>query len=250
MMPNEFTPWGFISLGLFLCVIAVHVAIGTQTFTAPGLYLDAINPDYLAVRITDPSSPTADWMLPGNLLWGRLPLLSGGWYNSSIVAYLTLPFYLVFGGTVLSIRLAHLFMALIIIGVSFEAVRGTTRSGLIATAAALALATDPGFVFTFRTQAHVTIFSVMFAILGIYLLANCKASPGRYLAAGFLLGFSVWGYFVYLFLFPGVLLFVLTSTPWRSREMSRAILWLGSGIVLAAIMHRFDRFAAPSTAFA
>ena len=234
-MPNKSTPWGAMSLGLFLCVIAVHIAIGTQVFTAPGLYLDAVNPDYLAVRITDPSSPTSDWMLPGNLLSGRFPLLSGGWYCSSLMAYMTLPFYLAFGGTVLSIRLAHLFAALIIITVSFEAVRGTTRSGLIAAIAVLPLATDPGFVFPFRTQAFVTTFPVIFAILGIYLLANSKTSPSRYLAAGFFLGFSAWGYFIYAFMYPGALLFVATNAGRRKQDILWASLLFGTGITLGLV---------------
>jgi hypothetical protein len=212
-----------VSIGLLLLLLATHVAIGTQAFTAPGLYLDTIFPDYLAVRIVDPSSPTDIWMWPGNLVWDRFPLFSGAPYLGNLPAYLTVPFYLAFGGTLLSIRLAHLFLALVIIAVSFETVRGATRSIVLTAVSTLALATDPGFTFAFRTQAHVTTFAVAFAILGLYLLAKDNSSLGKYVAAGFCLGFSLWGYFVYAFLCPGILIFVLTSRAGRKCDTWRTI---------------------------
>ena len=54
-------------------------------------------------------------------------------------------------------------------------------------------------------------------------LAKDNSSLGKYVAAGFCLGFSLWGYFVYAFLCPGILIFVLTSRAGRKCDTWRTI---------------------------
>ena len=205
-----------------------YVALGLQAIHEPGLYMDAVNPDYEVVRMTNPQSETPIYILPGNLLFGRLPVL-GGLYHGSYTAYEALPFYLVFGGTMLSIRLAHLALGLLVLVAAGFALWGMTRSQLVTGIALLALAADPAFFLLFRTQAYLPLFPACFALFALYALARAP-SPRGALLCGALLGLAAFGYFVYLFMIPGVLLFV-----WRDTAVTRrrdTLLALCGGIVL------------------
>jgi len=169
--------------------------------------MDAVNPDYLVVHILNPTTPTMAWILPGNLLFGRFPVLTG-LYHASYPSYETLPFYLLLGGTIASIRLAHLCIGLMILVAAGALIRQTTRSPILTGAALVALAADPAFLFPFRTQAHITVFPVFFFFLTLYMISRYPTARG-YFTAGALLGLSVCGYFIFVFALPGVLLFAL-----------------------------------------
>ena len=193
--------------------IAVYVVLATQTFEQPGIYMDAINPDYLAARMLDSNTPTTAWVLPGNLLWKRWPLLAGGLYHGSIHAYLTLPFYAVLGGSVVSLRLAHLCLGIMVAVGTALFIWNTTRSKLVTVAATLALVTDPGFIFSFRTQAYITTFPIVLILYGLGQLCLPTARRPKHLfIAGLCIGAAVWGYFIYGFMIPGIMLFLVAES--------------------------------------
>jgi hypothetical protein len=208
-----------------LCIVAaitaLYVILATRAFDQPGIYLDAVNPDYLAVRMLDPSSPTSAWVLPGNLLWRRFPLL-GGVYHGSIHAYLTLPFYALMGGTVLSLRVAHLFLGILVVLMSGIFIWCVTRSRLATAAALLALVTDPAFILTFRTQAYITTFPIVLVLVGLAQLHAAERRPRRLFVGGLCAGAAVWGYFIYSFMIPGIVLFVAADSLRAWRDDARA----------------------------
>src|SRR5664279_3129088 len=76
-------------LFVFACAVAWHVEL-------PGLYMDAVNPDYMVVDlINGPADASPAWYLPGNMLAGRIPLLTSIYHGTSQVWY-ALPFVALF----------------------------------------------------------------------------------------------------------------------------------------------------------
>ena len=221
------SPWFWLIAGAFV----LYVVLSLRATQQPGLYMDAVNPDYLVVQMANPNSPTAMYVLPGNMLLGRLPVL-GGLYHGSYTVYEAFPFYALLGGTMLSIRIAHLFLGLLVLLAVGLLVRETTRSLAVTGVTLLVLAIDPAFVFLFRTQAYLTAFPVCLTLFALYVIHRYPAARG-YLAAGVLLGLSAFGYFVYLFVIPGVLLFALRDPAAVQRR--GFLLRLVGGIVLGLL---------------
>lgn len=221
-----------------VCVIAaitvVYLILATQAFEQPGIYMDAINPDYLVARMLNAGTQTTASILPGNLLWKRWPLMAGGLYHGSIHAYLTLPFYAALGGTVFSLRLAHLCLGLSVLLCMAFFVWKATHSRLAVAAATLALATDPAFIFTFRTQAYIATFPLVLILLGLGLLfLPGDRTRKQMLVVGLCLGAAIWGYFIYSFMIPGIVLFVVADgRPLRSGISRLLPLLVGIGIGL------------------
>jgi hypothetical protein len=220
---------------LLIGLVAVYVALATRAFDQPGIYMDAVNPDYLAARMLDPDIQTTAWVLPGNLLWKRWPLLAGGLYHGSIHAYLTLPFYFVLGGTVLSLRMAHLFLGIAVAVTAALFIWKITQSRVATFAAMLALVTDPSFIFTFRTQAYITTFPIVLILYGLgQLYAAGERRQKHLLITGLCVGLATWGYFIYAFMIPGILFFIAGDQRTRQLRVipSIAFLLIGFGLGL------------------
>jgi 4-amino-4-deoxy-L-arabinose transferase and related glycosyltransferases of PMT family len=217
-----------------ICLLAVLTigVLGLQGYDQPGIYMDGVNPDYLAARMWTGSRYTAAWTLPGNdLLHARLPVLTA-LYHGSLTAYLTVPFFAALGGTVLSLRLAHLALAAIVAASLCLFVRATTRSRVAVAAALGLLATDPAFLLTFRSQAYIATFPVCFVLAALTLLRSPTTVRWRTVAAGALLGLSVWGYFVYAFMLPGILVYFSVERAIHRRPVIRGVLLLALGLAI------------------
>src|SRR5437763_2902792 len=92
----------------FLLVAIVWLAVATWHLELPGLYMDAVNPDYLAVRVLNPHhAEIVEWVLPGNYLLGRrIPLLIA-LYHGSQTLWFGLQVYSLLGTTLDRLRLEH-----------------------------------------------------------------------------------------------------------------------------------------------
>ena len=91
----------------FVLVALAYAAVVVQNITLPGVYMDAVNPDYLAVRLLHHGTePIGAWLLPGNYLFGRAPILIA-FYHGSLTTWFGLPVFALFGTTVTGLRIAH-----------------------------------------------------------------------------------------------------------------------------------------------
>jgi hypothetical protein len=217
-MPPFLTNAARQSSPLWALVIAifVYVSLGAQVIERPGLYMDEINPDYLAVRLVSPSVPTAAWIIPGNYFFDRLPLMAGGLYHGSLHAYLAVPFYLIFGGTILSVRISHMFLAISILIAAFALLRAAAVPAKILIFTLLLLATDPAFIFTFRTDSFIDTFPIGLVMVALSILISHRTWAMQ-VVAGATLGFAIWCYFIYAFFLPGVLVEIFISRHnWRA----------------------------------
>lgn len=212
----------------FLAVVAVYAAVALQQITLPGVYMDAVNPDYMAVLLINRhAQPIEPWLLPGNLLFGKAPILIS-FYHGSQQLWLGLPFFWLYGTDVTGIRLTHAMFALGVLAALYALLARAGMKPWVAALACAALALDPGFSYAFRTQSYITMAPAAWLLFALYALLRAgapSAQAGRWLfAAGVSYGLAVVGYFVYAFFLPALLyaLHALRPPQVRARDAWRA----------------------------
>jgi hypothetical protein len=212
------------SLAVIWLPAFVLFGMGAVTdITLPGVYMDAVNPDYLIVLLLNPHhAPMSDWHLPGNLLFGIFPVMVQI-YHGALPYYIGLPFYALFGSGVVGIRLANMVFGLLVLaGAGFFMRAFHVRTAIAAICLAL-LALDPGFLFSFRTQFYITLLPVAAALTSAAVIEHNSRAPSRGSAAisGLLAGIACYGYFIYGFLVPAVALFAILR--WRRLPAARGL---------------------------
>jgi dolichyl-phosphate-mannose--protein O-mannosyl transferase len=201
--------------GLFPAVI--FLAMAFIEIELPGLYMDEAYFDAFVVKILDPSK-TVDrplFNMPCNILDKnyRFPL-TGAIYHGLIGTYLGAPFYKIFGENFISLRVYHALYGAVIVYLTYLLLsRFVTRR--MALWGSLLLAVDVSFLVSFRTQAWNVIHPLPF-FLGamLVLIPRAEKQPpltrNRAFAAGLLIGFAGYGYFVYwLLTLPLLIAFIL-----------------------------------------
>lgn len=239
----------WLAVGSGVLVLLVFVLGVCWNISLPGLYMDAVNPDYLVIRtLGHERFPLPIWIPPGNLFFDRFPVITSLYHGTGHV-WFALWFYLLFGIGIVQLRIAQaLFGAAILLGVL--AILRRAGAGRIAAAlaalTALALALDPVFVFGFRTQFYITLAATAW-LLAALLAANSALRPrgdskARWLIllAGICYGFAVFGYFIYAFFAPALLLaLILRSRQVRLGRCGLSVVsllaWLGVGLAIGSI---------------
>ena len=197
----------------FAIVAAAWAFCATRAIDLPGVYMDAVNPDYLVVRVlTWTREPMAAWVLPGNYLLGaRFPILVS-LYHGTQHFWLGLPLFWLFGTTVEGLRIVHALFGLGVLAALYALLASAGVRPWLATLATGALAVDPVFLFAFRTQSYITMSPAAWLLLALLFLLRAQrdaSAPRSILASGFCAGFAVQGYFVYAFYVP-----VLVAGVW------------------------------------
>lgn len=213
-----------------LIVFAIAYAIDWRL---PGLYMDAVNPEYIIPGIFDPKAPGHHpWIVPGNMIHGRFPLFTGQIYHGSTQIYFALPLMALFGVDVGTLRItqgAAGFLIVLLLALCMRRTDAPAKSA-IAAAAMVPLALDPTFVVALRTQAYSCLFPLMLLLGAMLLLRGWQAKPRpalRLLASGVLFGLSVFSYFIFAFFFPALVWFLLTERNQKSsRDFRYVALWL------------------------
>src|SRR5256885_13811784 len=150
-------------------VLAAFAAGVMLDIDLPGVYMDAVNPDYLVVPVLHPTRPIEASVLPGNYIAHRLPILTS-FYHGTEQVWLGLPFFALLGTSVVSLRLVHgLFGCAVLAGALWWMRRAGVKPAVIALAG-IALAVDPAFVFAFRTQSYITLAPVAWLLLSLVAL--------------------------------------------------------------------------------
>ena len=198
-----------------LGVLLVYAGSATHLIDLPGVYMDAVNPDYLVAKVLNRAhaDQLVAWVLPGNYLANRFPVLVS-LYHGLQQFWLALPLYAIFGMSVDGIRLTHMVFAMGVLVAALLLLRRAQVPLWIAALAGIALATDPTFVFAFRTQSYITMSPVAWLLLSLAALSGggergAPLSIRHYFASGVCFGFAVLGYFVYAFYLPAMLLWML-----------------------------------------
>ncbi len=203
----------------------------------PGLYMDAVNPDYLAAIALNPGLTNPVWTLPTQ--W--FPIL-GSLYHGVQNYYVALPVFSVLGPSVVSARAAHgLFGAAIAILFYLIVVRATA-SRTVGLLGSLVLVTDLAFQASFRTQFYIILSGVVWLFLCILLMSGSPRQhepavpnglPYRRLSlAGMFFGLAFYSYFVFLFFLPALMLIAFQS---RTKGRLVGLTWFITGLAVGSL---------------
>ncbi len=192
----------------FALVALAWAFCATRAIELPGVYMDAVNPDYLVARVLNwRREPMTAWVLPGNYLLGaRFPILVS-LYHGTQHFWLGLPLFWLLGTTVESLRIVHALFGLGVLASLYALLATAGARPWLATLATGALAVDPVFLFAFRTQSYITMSPAAWLLLGLFFLLRAQRNDpaaGAILASGVLAGLAVQGYFVYAFYVPAL----------------------------------------------
>jgi hypothetical protein len=187
----------------------------------PGVYMDAVNPEYLVGHTLNGSLHNPYWALPT----ATFPLL-GGLYLGTQNYLLGLPFFALFGTSVPSLRIFHALFGTVVVLFTTRCLRALGQRPWVAGLASLALATDPALIASLRTQFAIIVGGGAWMVIALELLLRHGASladrprPWLLFLSGTFLGLAVYGYFVLGFFGPAFLLLVLRfhrrhgAPPW------------------------------------
>jgi len=211
-------------------VLLVYAGSATHLMEVPGVYMDAVNPDYLVAKVLNRAhaNPLIGWVLPGNYLANRFPVLVS-LYHGLQQFWLALPLYALFGMSVVGIRLTHMVFAMGVLIAMLVLFRRARMPLAIAALAGVAIAADPTFVFAFRTQSYITLAPVAWMLLSIAALEmpvdgdRAPTVRRHYFVSGVCSGFAVLGYFVYAFYLPAMLGFMLAGARRDSAQREVAV---------------------------
>lgn len=225
MTSERWDGWRPAMLGLiFLPALVLFCIGGLTAIDVPGLYMDAINPDYAVVGVLNPASHIDSWFLPGTLLFGRWPAI-GQIYHGALPFYVGLPFYALFGTGVSGVRVTNMMFGCLIILAAGALLRAFRVRPVIASACLILLALDPEFLFSFRTQFYITLLPIALIFASAALVEARRDNPSRktLFLAGLCAGLACYGYFIFMFLIPAVA--CLTLYRWRRQPLGRWFLW-------------------------
>jgi hypothetical protein len=208
-----------------------------RNIALPGLYMDEVNPDYLAARVLHPGLHNPVYELP-TLFFNLL----GNYYHGVQNYYVAIPVLAFLGSSVTSIRLAQALFGVIIVAASTAIVSRLTRSGALALACGLAIATDMAFIGSFRDQNYIVLGGFAWLTVALLILlpetptgtSHAGISNRRVFWSGLFCGLAAYGYFVQLFFYPAML--VITLKQAASRKPALAFWCVGVGVGLVPYM--------------
>lgn len=225
------------TFGPFVLIAMAYFAVATYEIALPGIYMDAVNPDYLVVRWLNPTAKRIPvWLAPGNDISGRFPVMVG-LHHGSLQLWLGYPAFWLFGTTVTGLRLTHALFGLGVLAALHALLRvaGLPRGWVVAFAVALAV--DPAFVYAFRTQSYITMAPAAFLLLAVLCNLKARTAEGdvrsRWVAgSGFLIGLACWGYFVYAFFIPvlAIATWFMSAPDESAAPRLKRVALLGAGI--------------------
>lgn len=166
----------------------------------PGLYMDAVNPEFLAAKWFHPQLANPLPVMPT----ATIPWL-GNLYHGVENLYVGLLVFCVMGLNLTALRVAQALFGAGIVALTYGVARRTGVNRLLSFSAAAFLATDVAFIASFRTQFYIVLAGLFWLLGALYLLVSTRtdeSSLWRYVGAGVLCGLAVYGYFVYLFFLP------------------------------------------------
>lgn len=196
----------WLPVAAFFALVLVQVSL-------PGLYMDAVNPDFVAAQLLHHSARQPGAGIPSKVF----PILGGLYYGAQNL-YVGLPIFALFGCNIITLRVAQALFGAMLVAALYLVSSRLTRSCMLALACTLGLATDVAFTASFRTQFYIVMGGTawLFAALAVALPTGRQADFGRkrLLLSGLFTGLACYGYFVLGFFIPGMLLLI----AWRRRD--------------------------------
>lgn len=198
-------------------ILLLFVLVSIVYFDLPGLYMDAVNPDYVLEHIMHINNVPA-WIFSDNVIasafgnpWG-LPLLNS-LYGTNFTAYCSLPIVAILGNGIYTVRICHLLFAVLMLLSAYYFIKTATQNTKSASLICLLIALEPSIVFAQRTQYYLQLFPLIFSFVGIALITRQLTSNHiefwKFIGAFVLLGLAACSYFIFAGYFVAVFIVVL-----------------------------------------
>lgn len=204
-----------------ICVLSFFSIVKASNL--PGIYFDAINPDYVALQILNPQKYSEKWVVP----YLGFPLLCQI-YHGTVTMFITLIMVALTGTT--SVFLSHAqncFYGIVCCVLIYNILRKIGVRQWIASLVVIALSLSPTLTSSYRMQYYIELPGVIFTLLAAWFLLKWidKNENNKFLLiSGMFLGIAFYSYFNFLFFIPGFLLvIILTEQNNRSRSL---LVWL------------------------
>lgn len=189
---------------IFVIFLISSIFVVWKAGELPGLYLDAVNPDYLAVHVLNPSTFSSSWALP-NL---GIPFL-GQAYHGTLTMFASILSILLTGTTsILQLRIVNCIYGTIACYLVYETFMRLKVKKWIAFGISLALLMSPNLTSMYKTQYYIELPGVVFMLLATLSFLkwheNIK-NNNMLLYVGIFSGLAFYDYFNFLFFLPGII---------------------------------------------
>lgn len=235
-MPGILNGYFPLTRHVFFVPCLIFCIYGFKDLGLPGLYMDAVNPDYLAAWIQRGSVSIPAWIYPDNWLAGpyEVPLLNS-LYGGNSPAYLAALFFKIVGFGAVELRLFHSILGIALLATMIWCLVQWQLPRIAVVIFASLLASDPTYIYAWRTQYYLQLYPLIWFFLGVGLLGGCVVNHEnsarrerlvRVTLAGFLIGFSAYSYFIFA-LYAGSVASVLFRTLRKRGDNSFTYLLTG-----------------------
>lgn len=217
---------------MYAGIFFVTFLTGMQNISLPGVYFDAVYPDYLGAVGAFPGHENFT-QITAHL---GLPLL-GNFYHGTITAgiqYLVLK--CVGHASIYTLRLVNLFYIAVLASLVFYIVYRVGKRFAVAFGVSILCVTAENIFTLSRTQFYIMLPGAIFFLLSICFLfevAEVKNKRVRILLAGMFQGLAFYGYFSYLFLAPISAAFLCIRD--REKRYGNDLLLYADGILIGSI---------------
>lgn len=191
----------------FLLPCLIFSIYGFKNLDLPGLYMDSVNPDYTAAWLQRQSVSIPAWIYPDNWLAGmyEFPLLNS-LYGGNSTAYLATIFFKLFGFGAVEVHLFHSLLGISLLLSMTWCLLKWKASTFAVVLFGCALASDPSYIFSWRTQYYLQLYPLIWLFLGLGLIGSIllngnknrkKILELKIILAGICIGFSAYSYFIF-----------------------------------------------------
>jgi hypothetical protein len=227
-IPNGFSGWGWT-----LPATALFILGGVNAICKPGVCMDAVNPELYGCKPFDSARAGHSWVAPARKSAFRPVSNSGQYLLWGLNPVRRPPAYALFGTGVVGIRAANIFFGLPVLAGTALFLRTFRVRPAIAGLCLAALALDPGFLFSFRTQFYTTLLPDALLLTSVALTERSMQGEmrPRPAVAGLLAGAACYGYFKYAFMAPAAF-FHATGIGRHGRRSGIRLDWWVAGFAL------------------
>lgn len=225
------------NIGVYIIVIISVLFAVIRSSGLPGLYLDGINPDYLAVQLLYPQEYSVSWALPNS----GIPLL-GQLYHGTVTMFFSLISIMITGTTsVLQFHILNGIYGIAACIMLYKILGEMKINRYVSAISVILLATTPTLFSSFRTQYYIVLPGVVFTLISIYLLLSwIKDSSKNYklFFSSVMAGLAFYNYFIYVFFVPAylILLCMIIKKEKQDYRFEKYVIW-ADGFVLGSILY-------------
>lgn len=220
----------YIFVGFLAIPVLFFFILSLQYPAFPGIYMDAVNPDYLSAWYLKGNKMLPSWIYPDNYLAGmyHVPLLNS-LYGGNPTAYCATLFFTVTGFGLEQLRIFHAMLGTLLLLSWVWCLRKWQCPTWIIALCGIALAVEPNFLYAWRTQYFLQLSPAicLFAALGLlgrHIHKQNNRSCSDISLAGLLLGFAAYSYFIYAFYAIAVVVIYTLINP-DSTQPKLRIFW-------------------------